>query len=67
MDPERQTSLDNLAVKTARPVADWLELARSCIPLGHKAGVERLKSEYGIGHGYANTLMLVVRSPSNSD
>ncbi len=62
MDPERQTSLDDLAVKTGRPVADWLELARSCIPLGYKAGVERLKSEYGIGHGYANTLTLVVRS-----
>ncbi|MET0866155.1 MAG: DUF5655 domain-containing protein [Nakamurella sp.] len=62
MDPERQKSLDNLAAKTGRPVAEWLDLARSCIPLGHKAGLERLKSEYGIGHGYANTLMLVVRS-----
>jgi len=62
VDPERQKSLDNLAAKTGRSVADWLDLARSCIPLGHKAGLERLKSEYGIGHGYANTLMLVVRS-----
>jgi len=62
MDPERQKSLDNLADKTGRSVSDWLDLARGFIPLGHKAGLERLKSEYGIGHGYANTLMLVVRS-----
>jgi len=62
VDPERRKSLENLAVRTGRSVADWLELARSFIPLGHKAGLERLKSEYGIGHGYANTLMLVARS-----
>jgi len=61
VDPERQKSLDNLAAKTGRSVPDWLDLARGFIPLGHKAGLERLKSEYGIGHGYANTLMLVVR------
>jgi hypothetical protein len=62
VDPERQKSLDNLAAKTGRSVSDWLDLARGFVPLGHKAGLDRLKSEYGIGHGYANTLMLVVRS-----
>ena len=62
MDDAVATALDNLAAKTGRPVAEWLDLARARIPLGHEAALEELKTEYGIGHGYANQLMLVVRA-----
>jgi len=62
MDDATTTALNNLAAKTGRPVAEWLDIARAHIRLGHRAGLEQLKSEYGIGHGYANTLMLTVRA-----
>lgn len=62
MDDAAATALANLAAKTGRPVSEWLELARTRIPLGHKAALESLKAEFGIGHGYANQLMLVVRA-----
>jgi hypothetical protein len=62
MDQATATVLDNLAIKTGRPVAAWLDIARGQIPLGHRAAVNQLKADYGIGHGYANTLMLVVRA-----
>ncbi len=62
MDDATATALENLAGKTGRSADEWLGIARGLIPLGHAPAVARLKSEYGIGHGYANTLMLVVRS-----
>jgi len=62
MDDATATALDNLAAKTGRPVVEWLGIARENIPLGHRAAVAQLKTEYGIGHGYANALMLVVRA-----
>lgn len=62
MDDAAATALANLASKTGRPVAEWLDLARARIPLGHKAALDSLKTEFGIGHGYANQLMLVVRA-----
>jgi hypothetical protein len=62
MDDATAVVLDNLAAKTGRPVTEWLDIARGFIPLGHRAAAARLKAEHGIGHGYANTLMLVVRA-----
>jgi len=61
MDEATANALDNLAAKTGRSVPDWLQLARDSIPMGHRVAVEHLKSTYGIGHGYANTLMLVAK------
>lgn len=65
MDEATATSLNNLAAKTGRPIADWLDIARTHIPLGHLRAVAQIKSEYGIGHGYANTLMLVARAEAD--
>jgi len=62
MDDATATVLANLASRTGRPVDEWLDLARARIPLGHKAALHSLKTEFGIGHGYANQLMLVVRA-----
>lgn len=62
MDDAAATALANLAAKTGRPVTEWLELASTRIPLGHKAALKSLKAEFGVGHGYANQLMLVVRA-----
>jgi len=62
MDDATAIALNNLAAKTGPPVVEWLDLARGLIPLGHRAAVAQLKADYGIGHGYANALMLVVRA-----
>ena len=66
MDDASAKALDNLAGKTGRPVAEWLELARGYIPLGHRGGLDKLKAEQGIGHGYANLLMLTVRAEADA-
>jgi hypothetical protein len=67
MDEASTTALNNLATKTGRSVPDWLAIARPLIPLGHRAGLQQLKTDYGIGHGYANLLMLTVRAEQSPD
>lgn len=67
MDDATATALGNLAAKTGRSVQEWLDIARPLVPLGHRSGLEKLKADYGIGHGYANTLMLTVRAEQSPD
>ena len=67
MDDATANALSNLAAKTGRSVPQWLDIARPLIPLGHRAGLLKLKADYGIGHGYANTLMLTVRAEQSPE
>ncbi|HEU5128375.1 MAG TPA: DUF4287 domain-containing protein [Glycomyces sp.] len=46
-----------------RPIADWLDDMRRSGPAGHKALVDWLKAEHGLGHGHANALAAYHRNP----
>jgi hypothetical protein len=46
--------VQNLEAKTGRSLGDWVALARSSGKVKHGEIVAFLKSEHGIGHGYAN-------------
>ncbi|GAA2128482.1 DUF4287 domain-containing protein [Glycomyces algeriensis] len=49
--------------KYGRPIADWLaDIAASDLD-GHKALVDWLKTEHGMGHGHANALVTYQRNP----
>lgn len=49
--------MKNLEEKTGRSVAQWIEIARGCGREKHGEIVAYLKSEHGIGHGYANAIV----------
>lgn len=55
-DVEAETAkmIANLEAKTGRAFADWLSTARASGQTKHKAMVDWLKAEHGLGHGYAN-------------
>lgn len=46
----------NLEAKTGRSFGDWTDVARTSGHRKHKALVDWLKAEHGLGHGYANLL-----------
>jgi len=43
--------------KYGRPVSDWLDLIASSGLTRHKALVDWLKAEHGMGHGHATALV----------
>ena len=43
--------------KYGKPVSYWLELIGSSELIKHKALVDWLKADYGIGHGHATALV----------
>jgi predicted transport protein len=57
-DAALQTMIKNLAEKTGRTLPDWVTLARATGLSKHKALVDTLKAEHGLGHGYANLVAM---------
>lgn len=54
MDEATTSMIRNLESQSGRSMADWVALVRCWGLDKHKAMVDRLKAEQGIGHGYAN-------------
>lgn len=53
-DEATVSMIRNLENQSGRSMADWVALVRGWGLNKHKAIVDRLKAEQGIGHGYAN-------------
>lgn len=52
---------DTMKAKTGKSLEEWIDLAKKANLEKHGAIVKHLKSEYGLTHGYANTVALKVR------
>lgn len=52
---------DNFLEKTGKPLEEWIILAKSFDTDKHSDIMNRLKKEYGLTHGYANTVALMAR------
>ena len=54
--------------KYGRPINDWLDLIRASELTRHKALVDWLKADYGLGHGHATALVgYALAQPSTND
>ena len=54
--------------KYGRPISDWLDLIRGSELTKHKALVDWLKADYGLGHGHATALVgYALAQPSTND
>lgn len=69
-DDALATMIANLAAKTGRTLEQWAESARARGAAKHGEIVSWLKSEHGLGHGYANLVAakaLESRAPADGD
>lgn len=60
-DPQLQSMLDNLPAKTGKTFEEWIKIVAASGLEKHGDILKLLKGEYGMTHGYANTIALLYR------
>lgn len=61
MDQALQTMVDNMPEKTGKSLDDWRLLLASMAFEKHSEAVKYLKTEHGVTHGYANTIVTLTK------
>jgi hypothetical protein len=56
---------ESLRAKTGKGLDEWVAAARATGIAGHMALVNHLKSEHGLGHGYANMIVHAANASSS--
>ena len=57
MDKALQTMIDNMPEKTGKSLQEWKEILKAKSFEKHSEGVKFLKTEHGVTHGFANTIV----------
>ena len=57
MDPALKTMIANMPEKTGRSLDEWKKLLKTKAFGKHSEGVDFLKKEHGVTHGFANTIV----------
>lgn len=61
IDPQLQTMIGNMPEKTGKPLEEWFKILAASKLEKHGEMLKLLKSEYGVTHGFANTIALLYR------
>ncbi len=69
MDKALQTMIDNMPEKTGKSLVDWKKILKTKAFAKHGEAVKFLKTEHGVTHGFANTIVLLSKEeqPENED
>ena len=59
MEQALQTMIDNMPAKTGKSLAEWKALLQKKAFAKHMEAVNFLKTEYGVTHGFANTIVIL--------
>ncbi|MGR3810300.1 DUF5655 domain-containing protein [Jiulongibacter sp. NS-SX5] len=57
MEKALQTMIDNMPEKTGKSLDEWKQILKEKAFTKHSEGVKYLKSEHGVTHGFANTIV----------
>lgn len=60
-DPQLQTMINNMPEKTGRSLDEWFNVIATADLEKHGEIMKLLKGEYGVTHGFANTIALLYR------
>lgn len=66
MDKALQTMIDNMPEKTGKSLEEWRKILKEKSFNKHSEGVKFLKLEYGVTHGFANTIVALSKEENNS-
>ncbi len=61
IDPQLQTMLDNLPEKTGKSLSEWYSVINKEKLDKHSEILKKLKGDFGVTHGYANTISILYR------
>lgn len=65
MDKALQTMIDNMPEKTGRSLEEWKSILKEKSFSKHSEGVNFLKTEHGVTHGFANTIVSLSKEERN--
>lgn len=66
MDQMLQTMINNMPEQTGKSLEEWKALLQKKEFAKHSEGVNFLKKEYGVTHGFANTIVTLSKSEHTS-
>jgi hypothetical protein len=61
IDPQLQSMINNMPEKTGKTLQEWFQVVKAKGVEKHGDILKLLKGEYGVTHGYANTVALLYR------
>ena len=67
MDKALKTMIDNMPEKTGKSLEEWKKILKAKAFAKHSEGVKFLKSEHGVTHGFANTIVTLSKEENNSE
>lgn len=67
MDKALKTMIDNMPEKTGKSLDDWKKILIKQSFEKHGQAVNFLKTEYGVTHGFANTIVTLSKDENQSD
>ena len=66
MDKALQTMIDNMPEKTGKSLEEWKELLNSKSFERHSDAVKFLKTDHGVTHGFANTIVTLAKDKNEA-
>lgn len=66
MDKALQTMIDNMPAKTGKALAEWKEILKEKAFEKHSVAVKFLKEEFGVTHGFANTIVSLSKDDNSA-
>jgi len=66
MDKALETMIANMPAKTGKSLEEWKIILKSKSFAKHSEGVKYLKSEHGVTHGFANSIVTLSKEETHS-
>ncbi|WP_296386397.1 DUF4287 domain-containing protein [Winogradskyella sp.] len=66
MDKALQTMINNMPEKTGKSLDQWKTILKTKAFAKHSEGVNFLKKEHGVTHGFANTIVTLSKEENNT-